>query len=142
MPKNIFMNETPRLLHFPSHGASNMGFITVAEVEKTVPFDVKRVYWTYYTPNNIERGGHAHHELWQVLVAVGGIIDIITESRSGEQQTFLLNSPDKGLLLPPPFWHTMRFSHNAVLLSMCNMHYVAEDYIRDYDVFKSGTPKL
>lgn len=136
------MSETPRLLHFPSHGASNMGFITVAEVERNVPFPVERVYWTYYTPNNVERGGHAHHELWQVLVAVSGIIDITTESRKGEQQTFLLNSPDKGLLLPPPFWHTMRFSHNAVLLSMCNMHYAEADYIRDYDSFKRGEAKL
>jgi len=130
--------ESPYLISFPSHGASNQGFITVAECQINVPFKVERVYWTYYTPNNIERGGHAHYDLYQVLIAVSGIIDITTESRDGNTQTFLLNSPDKGLLLPPPFWHTMRFSHNAVLLSLSNMHYKAEDYIRDYDQFKSG----
>ena len=130
--------ENPYLISFPSHGASNQGFITVAECQTHIPFDIQRVYWTYYTPNNIERGGHAHYDLYQVLIAVSGIIDITTESRSGEQQTFLLNSPDKGLLLPPPFWHTMRFSHNAVLLSLSNMHYKVEDYIRDYNQFKQG----
>jgi dTDP-4-dehydrorhamnose 3,5-epimerase-like enzyme len=135
------MADAPRIISFPSHGASNLGFITVAEQAQQIPFGIERVYWTYYTPNNIERGGHAHYDLYQVLVAVSGIIDIITESREGEKETFLLNSPDKGLLLPPPFWHTMRFSHNAVLLSMCNMHYAEQDYIRNYADFKSGKPK-
>lgn len=131
------MIEKPRLIHFPSHGASNLGFITVAE-QPALPFEVKRVYWTYYTPNNVERGGHAHHRLYQLLLAVSGIIDITTESRDGETETFILNSPDKGLLMPPPYWHTMRFSHNAVLLSLASMTYEADDYIRDYEVFKNG----
>ena len=133
------MSESPRIIYFPSHGASNLGFITVAERQHAIPFSIERVYWTYYTPNNIERGGHAHHDLLQVLVAVSGIIDINTESREGIHETFILNSPDKGLLMPPPFWHTMRFSHNAVLLSLANMPYEEADYIRDYDVFK-GRP--
>ena len=132
------ISESPYIINFPSHGASNQGFITVAEAGKNIPFPIERVYWTYYTPNNIERGGHAHYELYQVLIAVSGIIDITTESRQGETNTFILNSPDKGLLLPPPFWHTMRFSHNAVLLSLSNMHYQESDYIRDYKKFKNG----
>ena len=132
------MADTPRFIYFPSHGASNVGFITVAEAGTSLPFEVKRVYWTYYTPNNIERGGHAHHQLYQLLTAVSGIIDITTESRNGRQETFILNSPDKGLLLPPPYWHTMRFSHNAVLLSLANMPYEEADYIRDYELFKQG----
>jgi hypothetical protein len=132
------MTDSPRIINFPSHGASNTGFITVAESGQNIPFVVERVYWTYFTPNNIERGGHAHYELYQLLMAVSGIIDITTEDRSGNKETFILNSPDKGLLLPPPFWHTMRFSHTAVLLSLANMHYSEADYIRDYEVFKSG----
>ncbi len=131
------MTDTPRFINFPSHGASNQGFITVAE-HPNIPFEVKRVYWTYYTPNNIERGGHAHHQLYQLLLAVSGIIDITTEDRDGNKETFILNSPDKGLLMPPPYWHTMRFSHNAVLLSLANMPYEEADYIRDYDVFKAS----
>lgn len=126
----------PELIKFPSIGASNTGFITVAEVEKNVAFNVKRVYWTYYTPHHIERGGHAHKELWQVLVAVNGIIDVDVESKEGRKETFLLNSPDIGLIVPPPFWHTMRFSHNAVLLCLASQHFNEADYIRDYFVFK------
>lgn len=130
--------DKPKILEFKSHGSSGEGFITVAECEKDIPYAVERVYWTYYTPNNIERGGHAHRDLYQVLVAVSGVITIITESRDGETETFVLDRPDQGLLLPPPYWHTMKFSHAAVLLSLCSMHYAVEDYIRDYDVFKSG----
>ena len=133
------MSDTPHIISYPSHGASNLGYITVAEWEKNVPFEIRRVYWTYYTPNNIERGGHAHHELCQVLVAVSGIIDIATEDRDGNKETFILNSPDKGLLLPPPYWHTMRFSHNAVLVSLASMVYSEADYIRDYQRFKQNS---
>jgi hypothetical protein len=128
----------PKILDLTSHGSSSIGFITVAECEKNIPYAVERVYWTYYTPNNIERGGHAHRELYQVLVAVSGVITIITEDRDGNTETFVLDKPNQGLLLPPPYWHTMKFSHAAVLLSLCSMHYAEADYIRDYEVFKSG----
>lgn len=127
----------PYVIDFPSIGSTSSGFITVAEYEKSVPFAIKRVYWTYYTPHHIERGGHAHYELSQILIAVCGIIDITVESRQGVKQTFTLDSPDKGLVLPPPFWHTMRFSHNAVLLSLASDVYIEADYIRDYQTFKN-----
>jgi hypothetical protein len=130
--------EKPQILDFNSHGSSNIGFITVAECQKDIPFAVERVYWTYYTPNNIERGGHAHRDLYQVLVAVSGSITITTEDRDGNTEVFVLDKPNQGLLLPPPYWHTMKFSHAAVLLSLCSMHYEEQDYIRDYEVFKSG----
>jgi len=132
------MTDKPHLISFPSHGASDIGFVTVAEREKSIPFPIARVYWTYYTPNNVTRGRHAHYSLYQVLIAVDGIIEITTESRTGEKETFVLDSPDKGLFLPPPFWHTMRFSHTSVLLSLCSMPYEASDYIRDYELFKRG----
>lgn len=132
------MNTFPELIRFPSIGHAQQGYITVAEVQKNVPFAIQRVYWTYYTPNNIERGGHAHHHLSQILIAVSGIIDVNVESREGRKETFILNSPDTGLLLPPPFWHTMRFTHNAVLLSLASMVYSETDYIRDYDQFKNN----
>jgi hypothetical protein len=128
----------PQIIEFPSIGASNFGYITVSEYERNIPFEIKRVYWTYYTPHHIERGGHAHKELYQILVSVSGIIDITVTARDETSKTYILNSPDKGLLLPPPYWHTMRFSHNAVLLCLASQLYDENDYIRDYNVFLKG----
>lgn len=128
----------PHIIDFPSFGDTQTGIITVAENFNHVPFAVQRVFWTYYIPNHVERGGHAHYELYQLLMAVNGVIEIKTESREGEQDSFLLDSPNKGLLMPPPFWHTMRFAHNAVLLSLASLPYDEKDYIRDYSVFKQG----
>jgi hypothetical protein len=128
----------PQIIEFPSIGASNFGYITVSEYEKTIPFEIKRVYWTYYTPHHIERGGHAHKGLYQILVSVSGIIDVTVTARDETSKTYILNSPDKGLLLPPPYWHTMRFSHNSVLLCLASQLYDENDYIRDYNLFLKG----
>ncbi len=133
-----FEISTPHLITFPRIGKPAEGYISVAEVQKNIPFDVKRVYWTYYTPYNVQRGGHAHRHLFQVLIAVSGRIVISTENVIGNTDTFLLENPDTGLFLPPPFWHTMQFSHNAVLLSLCSIEYQEADYIRNYDLFKSN----
>lgn len=130
--------DKPSIIEFPSFGDSRMGIITAAENYAQIPFAVQRVFWTYYIPNDIERGGHAHRKLYQMLMAVNGIIEIKTESRDGEKQTFILDRPNKALLMPPPFWHTMRFSHNAVLLSLASLPYDEGDYIRDYNTFKQG----
>lgn len=129
----------PNLIAFSRIGKPTEGYISVAEVQKNIPFDIKRVYWTYYTPYNVQRGGHAHHDLYQVLIAVSGRITISTESREGNKADFLLENPDSGLFLPPPFWHTMQFSHNAVLLSLCSMEYKEADYIRNYALFKENS---
>ena len=60
--------DKPYLIDFPKIGEPSLGYISVAE-KNNLPFIPKRVYWTYFTPENIERGGHAHIELQQVLIA-------------------------------------------------------------------------
>jgi len=128
----------PYIIELPSIGSSNIGFITVAEWKKEVSFEIKRVYWTYYTPHHIERGGHAHKTLQQILIAANGIVDITVKDKKEKSKIYILDSPNKGLFLPPPFWHTMRFSHNAVLLCLASDLFQEEDYIRDYDTFKNS----
>jgi dTDP-4-dehydrorhamnose 3,5-epimerase-like enzyme len=113
-----------------------LGYITVAEYQKNIPFDIKRVYWTYFTPNDVLRGGHAHKKLNQVIFAVSGIITFTTEDLQGNKETFVLDTPNKGLFLPEKYWRDIQFSHNAVLLCLASEVYTAEDYIRDYDEFK------
>ncbi|RMG78389.1 MAG: WxcM-like domain-containing protein [Bacteroidetes bacterium] len=142
------MNENPTttssnkhelaIIDLPQIGKPEEGYISVAEINHTVPFIIKRVYWTYYTPHHIIRGRHAHKSLYQIIIAVSGIIEIATEDRNRKKKSFILDSPNKGLLLPPHYWHTMQFSHNAVLLSLCSMEYDESDYIRSYEEFIHG----
>jgi len=128
----------PQLIELHKIGASDLGYISVAEVGSQVPFPINRVYWTYYTPDEVERGHHAHKELKQVIVAVSGIIQLTLENREGDIFEFILDHPTKGVLVPEGFWRTMRFSHCAVLLCLASHAYEESDYIRDYDIFKSG----
>jgi hypothetical protein len=128
------MYKKPFLIDFPKVGNSVQGYISVAE-NNNLPFEVNRVYWTYYTPESVHRGGHAHHKLEQILVAVSGKIIVHTEIPGGIKDTFILESPQIGLLLPIYCWHNMQYSHNAVQMCIANIAYDEKDYIRDYQEF-------
>lgn len=129
------MKKLPELVSFPKIGNSSLGYISIAEAEN-LPFQVKRVYWTYFTPEDVERGGHSHLDLQQILVAVAGQITVKTEMPGGHTQTFLLDSPDKGLYIPKLCWREMKYTHNAVQMCIASIEYDEKDYIRDYESFK------
>lgn len=124
----------PELLDFKRVGSSKLGYISVAE---KLPFEIKRAYWTYYAPHEVIRGHHAHKELRQVIFAVSGSIKFELESISGIKQSFILDRPEMGLYIPRLHWRTMEFSHNAVLLCLASEVFDENDYIRDYNDFKS-----
>ena len=125
----------PQLIEFSKIGSPNLGYISVAENSNNIPFEIRRVYWTYYTPQDVTRGGHAHYNLEQVIVAVSGTITFTTEDLDGNKEVFVLDSPDKGLYIPKLIWRDIKFSHNAVLLCLASEKYIAADYIRDYQTF-------
>lgn len=125
----------PHLLDLNKIGDSSLGYISVVENYENIPFEIQRVYWTYYTPQDIIRGGHAHLALEQVIVAVSGIITFTTEDLAGKKREFILDSPDKGLYIPNKIWRDIKFSHNAVLLCLASEKYIESDYIRDYKIF-------
>lgn len=125
----------PHIINFSKIGSSTLGYITVAEGAKNIPFEIKRVYWTYFTPNEVQRGGHAHKNLQQVIFAVSGSIEFSTEDTQGNKEVFILDSPEKGLYVPKQIWRDIKFSHNAVLLCIASEHYIEKDYIRDYKEF-------
>ncbi len=132
------MKKEPCFVSFEQIGTPTLGYISIAEVEDNIPFKVKRVYWTYFTPNHVERGNHGHIALEQVIIAVSGVINFKFENVQGEIFNFVLDEPSKGVYIPPGYWREMKFSHNAVLLCMASLKYDEADYIRDYDEFKSG----
>ncbi len=127
----------PYLIHFPKMGSSEIGYISVIEQSQSlVPFKIQRVFWTYYTPESIVRGRHAHHATEQVLIAAAGRITVTTELADGTIQSFRLEDPNEGLYVPPHAWHTMQYSHSAVQLVLASAAYLETDYIRDYDKFR------
>lgn len=117
-------------------GSGDLGYISVVENSELIPFEIKRVYWTYYTPQDVLRGGHAHKDLKQLIVAVSGKIIFNTEDLDGNKMEFILDSPDKGLYIPEKIWRDIKFSHNAVLLCLASEKYSEEDYYREYEDFK------
>lgn len=96
---------------------------------------MERLFWTYYTPESIVRGRHAHHKTEQILLAVTGRIIVTTDNGKGDIQTFVLDEPNKAVYLPPNVWHTMQYSHTAIQLVLASHAYDPADYIRDYDDF-------
>ena len=111
------------------------GNITVVENGVTIPFDIKRTYYLYDVPGGESRGGHAHKELRQLIVAASGSFSVTIDDGS-VKRTFLLNRPYQGLLIVPGIWRTLDdFSSGAVCLVLASHPYDEGDYIRDYNEF-------
>ena len=125
----------PHVIEFLRIGSPDMGYISLAEKEN-LPFKVKRIYWTYFTPEDVKRGGHAHYKLRQILLAVAGKIIVTTELLSGEKNEFILDKPNFGLFIPQMCWREMQYSHNAVQVCIASMEFRENDYIREYNKFK------
>jgi dTDP-4-dehydrorhamnose 3,5-epimerase-like enzyme len=126
--------DKPALIDFAKLGSSSLGYITVAQ-NSELPFKINRVYWTYFTPDSVIRGHHAHHELEQIIFATSGRIEFTLEGLDGYKQTFILDSPNTGLYIPKLYWRTIKFSHSAVLLCLASMEYKESEYIRNYSEF-------
>jgi len=129
------MNNKPYLIEFPKIGESQLGYISVSE-KNNLPFIPKRIYWTYFTPEDVVRGNHAHYELQQILVAVAGKIEVDIVLQNEDSFHFVLDSPNFGLFIPKMAWRTMKYSHNSVQMCIASMEYDENDYIRNYDQFK------
>jgi hypothetical protein len=129
------MTEKPYIIKFPKIGDSLLGYISLAE-KQVLPFIPKRVYWTYYTPEDVVRGNHSHFELEQILVAVAGIVNVKIITIEGNEYEFILDSPDKGVFITKLCWRVLKYSKNAVQICIASLEYSELDYIRDYEEFK------
>ncbi|WP_231420922.1 MULTISPECIES: FdtA/QdtA family cupin domain-containing protein [unclassified Sphingomonas] len=124
----------PLIRQLPVLG-DHRGSLIAIEGGSTVPFDVKRIYYIFGTQPGVERGFHAHVALRQLAVCVAGSCEMILDD-GRERTTYLLDRPDRGLLIQAMMWREMRnFSADAVLLVLADHAYDEADYIRDYDRF-------
>jgi len=110
----------------------------LAVIEKDIlPYPIKRVYYLFDVPSNSFRGGHAHKEQLEFLIALSGSFTV-TLDNGRSKKSFLLNKPNKGLLLPTGIWRELEdFSSGAICLVLSSGEFEEDDYIRDYKSFKN-----
>jgi len=113
------------------------GNLVIGESKKSVPFDIKRIYYINNLFNKKAiRGHHAHKKLDQIIFCVNGSF-ILKLDDGQSRQSVLMDSPYYGVRLGPRLWHTMeKFSTDCVILVVANDYYKESDYLRDYNEFK------
>jgi len=111
------------------------GDLSVTDVEREIPFPVKRVFWVYNVPSERVRGAHVHLELQEFLVCVAGSCKVVLDDGKRREE-YLLDDPSLGLVLPPRVWRSLYgYSGDAVLLVFASHEYDPDDYVREYDRF-------
>lgn len=122
------------IIHF-NKIENRAGNITPIENNKGIPFDIKRIYYLYDVPGGEERGGHAHKNLHQIVIAASGSFDIVLND-GNVQKVVNLNRPYIGLYIVPGLWRELiSFSSGAICLVLASEFYNEDDYIRNYNKF-------
>lgn len=124
------------VIELDRHHSDRKGNISVVENCRDVPFNVKRAYYLYDVPSGESRGGHAHKELRQLIIAASGSFTVTLDD-GHVKRTFTLNRPYQGLYVVPGIWRTLDdFSSGAVCMVLASERYDEADYIRNYAEFK------
>lgn len=109
------------------------GNLTFIEGNQHIPFDIRRVYYLYDVPGGAERGGHAHKELSQLIIAMSGSFDVILDEGEGRRRRVHLNRSYQGLYVCPMMWRELdNFSSGSVCMVLASHVYDESDYYREY----------
>ena len=123
------------MVELDKHHSDRKGNLTVVENGKTLPFDVKRVYYLYDVPGGENRGSHAHRDLSQLIIAASGSFRVTLDDGTCKR-SFFLNRPYQGLYVKPGMWRDLEdFSSGAVCMVLASEEYDSNDYIRSYEDF-------
>jgi dTDP-4-dehydrorhamnose 3,5-epimerase-like enzyme len=113
------------------------GNLTFIEGMRHIPFDIRRVYYTYDVPGGADRGGHAHKALHQLVIAMSGSFDVTLDDGRNKKK-YHLNRSYQGLYVCPMIWRDLdNFSSGSVCMVLASNIFEISDYIRDYDEFIS-----
>lgn len=117
---------------------SDTGVISIRE-NSDIPFEIKRVFYSYNIPDRKTRGAHAHKACHQLLIAASGNYEIVLDDGKAKR-TVLLKDLSCGLHIPPGIWASeQEFSHDAICLVFASHAYDESDYIRNYEEFLEYT---
>lgn len=113
------------------------GNLTFLENNNQIPFEIKRVFWTYDVPGGEQRGAHAYLNQKEIIIALSGSFDVVTIDDQGQTKKFPLNRSYFGIYLPALTWrHLENFSTNALALHLSSSLFNEGDYVRDFKLFK------
>ena len=130
----IWSLESCQVVNLPQI-TDTRGNLTFIEGARHVPFSIRRVYYLYDVPGGAERGGHAHKEMDQLIIAMSGSFDVILDDGS-EKKRFHLNRSYYGLYVCPMIWRELdNFSSGSVCLVLASNLYDESDYYRNYDIY-------
>lgn len=126
----------PTIIELPKF-TDPRGNLSFLENENQIPFNVARSYWIYDVPGGETRGGHAFKENEEFIIALSGAFDVVLDNGK-EKLKFQLNRSYYGLYVPKGWWREMEnFSTNSVAFVLSSIQYDENDYIRNYEEFKS-----
>ena len=126
--------ELCKIIELPK-AKDSRGNLTFIEGSQHIPFDIARVYYLYDVPGGSERGGHAHKELHQLIIAISGSFDILLDDGLHKKH-FHLNRSYSGLYICPMIWRVINnFSSGSVCLVLASNNYDELDYYRNYSDF-------
>ncbi|WP_417260884.1 MULTISPECIES: sugar 3,4-ketoisomerase [Alphaproteobacteria] len=115
--------------------SNTQGNLTFIEGGSHIPFDIQRVYYLYDVPGGATRGGHAHKNLHQLIIAMSGSFDIVLDD-GREKQRYHLNRSYQGLYICPMIWRELdNFSSGSVCMVLASNLFDEDDYHRDYQTF-------
>lgn len=113
------------------------GNLTFLQHPNQIPFEIKRVFWTYDVPGGETRGGHAFKQQEEIIIALSGSFDVVFTNADGQTEKVLLNRSYYGLHVAPLTWrHIENFSTNALALHLTNTFFDVSDYVYDFEEFK------
>jgi len=125
----------PYLIQLQSIPDADRGVLGVAECDTHVPFKIKRIFYQYDMPTGVKRGGHAHLEQMQFLIAISGVLKV-EASQGNRKLLFTLDNPTKGLFIPRMTWLTIEtMAADSICLVLTSGKYIESDYIREYQAF-------
>ena len=128
--------EDVRIIELPKF-LDARGNLSFAEQNNHIPFEIKRTYWIYDVPGGESRGGHAYRKNEEFIVALSGSFEVILDD-GASKKTFSLNRSYYGLYVPKGVWREMvNFSTNSLALVLASTKYDEQDYIWEYNEFKS-----
>ena len=112
------------------------GNITIVEEKHNIPFNIQRIYYLYDIPGGESRGGHAHKELSQLIVAASGSFEVILDD-GFNKKIVRLNRPNYGLLVVPGIWRELfEFSSGSICMVLASHKYDENDYLREYQSYR------
>ncbi len=124
------MSNNPQIIQL-SRFLDRRGNLSVIEEMKDIPFEIKRAYWVYDVPGGESRKGHAYYKSHELIVALSGSFDVVTDC-GGEPRLFSLNRSYYGLYVPCGIWRQLtNFSTNSLALILASTPYDPDDYIYD-----------